>query len=126
MGRLARYAPGVRAAAVFGLLLVSAALVAGSALASAENDLRAPRATLLPTSLQPLKLRGTRFVPRERIRVTVSSSHGTMSAKLSARTDGTFVVSFPGFDLCNGVSAAASGDRGSRASFQLSSSLVCD
>lgn len=126
MGRLARYALVVRAAAAFSVLLVSLALAAGSALASAEKDVRAPRPTLLPTSLQPLKLRGTRFVPRESVRVTVNGSGGTTSAKVSVRADGSFVVAFPGFDLCNGVAASARGDRGSRASFQFSSSLVCD
>lgn len=123
MGRLARYALVVRAAAAFSVLLVSLAL---AALASAEKDVRAPRPTLLPTSLQPLKLRGTRFVPRESVRVTVNGSGGTTSAKVSVRADGSFVVAFPGFDLCNGVAASARGDRGSRASFQFSSSLVCD
>jgi len=116
----------VRATAAFGVLLVCVAVVAGVALGAGENDVRAPHATLVPTSLQPLKLRGTRFLPRERVRVTATASRASASVKVSARADGSFVVAFPGLDPCDGVSASARGDHGSRASFQLSSSLVCD
>jgi hypothetical protein len=84
-------------------------------------------AVLQPDGLAPLRLRGTGFRPRERVRVTVTPSAGApIVRRVRANGHGRFGVTFAGISPCAGVEARATGTRGSRASFQLSSSaLAC-
>jgi len=112
----------VRTAAALAALL--AATAAASTSSGAENPLPKPsRPTLLPASLQPLKLKGARFAPRERVRVTVESLRGSATRQVRASANGSFVVSFSGVNPCDGLSVRAAGERGSRASLQLASAL---
>ena len=109
------------------ILLVPAAVGADSGDAGgAPQAKRPPRPQLLPASLQPLKIKGTRFAAGERVRLTVEGAAGTAVRRVRANRAGSFVVSFAGTDPCNGLSVRAAGDRGSRASFQLSSLLCGD
>jgi hypothetical protein len=91
------------------------------AAAAAGNATR--RARLLPASSDPFKVRGSGFRARERVRVTVTATNGGagVTRRVRATGRGTFVLTFSGIDACGGVEAAASGSRGSRASFQMSS-----
>jgi hypothetical protein len=80
---------------------------------------KATRATIMPSDYAPLRLRGTRFKAGERVRIAVNGEErATKSVKASR--DGAFVVTFAGVDACS-VTVVATGDKGSRASFQLSS-----
>lgn len=91
--------------------------------AAASTPVAARRARLLPASSDPFKVRGSGFRARERVRVTVTATNGgsDVTRRIRATGRGTFVLTFSGIDACGGVEAVASGSRGSRASFQMSS-----
>jgi hypothetical protein len=102
--------------AVLALVLL-AGVACGSAGAdpSGEDRNPRPRAVLTIVSVDPLTLRGKRFVPGERIKFIMGSPIPRMKA---ARADalGRVTVSFkitPG--RCDGVVVQAFGSRGSRA-----------
>jgi hypothetical protein len=102
---------------------------AGGACATASEPAPAaprhppPPAPRRPASSDPFKVRGSGFRARERVRVTVTATNGGagVTRRVRATGRGTFVLTFSGIDACGGVEAAASGSRGSRASFQMSS-----
>src|SRR6476619_2242163 len=118
-----------------GYAAVTAALVAVAGLALACGDGSASpagsgagasrpahRAVLTPDGFAPLRLRGTGFRPRERVRVTVTpSAAAPIVRRVRANGRGRFAIAVGGVEPCGGVEAAAKGSRGSRASFQLSS-----
>ena len=80
------------------------------------------RATLMPVSSDPFKVRGTGFRARERVRVTVTPTGGdAIVRRVRATGRGTFVLGFSGVRACGGVEGVAAGSRGSHASFQYSS-----
>jgi hypothetical protein len=69
----------------------------------------------------PLALRGTGFVPGERVTVTVTTADGELGRRTRASRLGRFVVRFDTFvDACHGARKAfAVGRRGSKASLVL-------
>ena len=82
-------------------------------------------AHLAPSSITSLKVTGTGFHARERVRVRVTPSSGeAVTRRVRATGRGSFVLSFSGIDACGGIEGVATGTRGSHASFQFSS-LVC-
>jgi hypothetical protein len=92
---------------------------AGSAGAESRGELA--RATLMPLSLDPLKVRGSGFKRRERVRVTVTPTGGAgVTKRFRAKRNGSFTVAFGAMDACGGFEAVAVGRRGSRASMQFS------
>ena len=94
----------------------AATVAAGSVASTGEGALRP---TLRLMDKQPLKLRGTSFKPRERVRVTVETAGERQSRTLTASATGAFVAAFTvRFDPCN-FEAWATGSRGSRASHKL-------
>ena len=96
-------------------LALLAALVA---LAPASHH----HARLAPSSVTPLKVKGTGFHARERVRVRVTPSTGdAVTRRVRATGRGSFALSFSGLDACGGIEGVATGARGSHASFQLSS-----
>jgi hypothetical protein len=96
-----------------------------AASAGAQPERPAAHATLMPRSLHPLQLGGNGFQRRERVRVTVTPSSGeSVTKRVRARWDGSFVVTFAGVRPCDGLEGVAVGRRGSRASFQFSA-LIC-
>ena len=100
----------------------SLALLVPAGAAGAQPLRAAADPTLSPRSLSPLKLKGSGFERRERVRVTVTAGGGKERVKrLRARRTGSFVVTFQGVSLCDGIEAVAVGRRGSRASFQIAS-----
>ena len=107
---------------------IAAALVLGGAGASsgAQPAGSVARATLAPRSLDPLRVGGTGFRRRERVRVTVTptSAEEGVTKRVRAKRDGSFSVTFNGVQACNGLEGVAVGRRGSRASFQFSA-LMC-
>jgi hypothetical protein len=91
------------------------------ALAAASHH----HAHLAPSSLEPLKVKGSGFHARERVRVRVTPSTGdAITRRVRATGRGSFVLSFAGIQACGGIEGVATGNRGSHASFQ-SSSLLC-
>jgi hypothetical protein len=99
---------------------VAALLVIAALMAAPAADSR-PRAVLVPMSTAPLKVKGTHFASRERVRVRVGLGERTLSRSVRAGRSGSFVINFPGVEACNGVTGVATGSRGSHASFQFSS-----
>lgn len=96
------------------------ALLAGvSAIGSAAyggDDTSQRTARLQLADAAPLTLRGTGFVPAERVRLTVSTQT-TRTRRVVAGRSGTFVVRFAGiaYDRCNDLLAQATGSEGSLA-----------
>ena len=101
-------------------LVVAVVLGSGS---SADTKASAGRARLIPISQGPLRVKGTSFQPRERVKLTVVGT--AVRRRATASSKGSFVVAFPGLDTCNGVTVKATGSRGSRAAFNLSQGIVC-
>jgi hypothetical protein len=100
----------------FAVLFAAAAIAGG---ASGHH------ARLTPSGIDSLKVRGSGFHARERVRVTVTPlSKQRIVRHVRATSHGTFVLSFPDVTACAGVSGVATGSRGSHATFQFSS-LVC-
>lgn len=80
------------------------------------------KARLMPTNFAPATLKGTNFKPGENVTVRVE---GGRTKKVQANGSGSFTVRFPArVERCNGMTATAVGDKGSRAAFQLSE-LMC-
>jgi hypothetical protein len=76
------------------------------------------RARLMPTSFAPPTLKGSNFKPGENVTVKLE---GLKTKHVEANSAGAFTVRFPSrVDRCNGMTATAVGDKGSRAAFQLS------
>jgi hypothetical protein len=94
------------------------ALAAGLALlGSAANGAgdATGKATLKLTRGAPLTVRGTHFVPGERVRLVVSSERQT-TRRVTANGAGAFTAQFPlAYDRCNGLIILAVGSEGSRA-----------
>ena len=83
------------------------------------------RATLVPVSGDPFKVRGAGFRARERVRVTVTPTGGdAIVRRVRATGHGAFALAFAGVQPCGGLEGVAAGSRGSHASFQFSS-LTC-
>jgi hypothetical protein len=96
-------------------------LLGAAAGAGAEPGRERARATLMPVSTDPLKVRGSGFKRRERVRVTVTPTGGAgVTRRFRAKRNGSFTATFGAIGACGGFEAVAVGRRGSRASFQLS------
>jgi hypothetical protein len=83
------------------------------------------RAVLFARSVTPFRVSGARFLPGERVRVTVRPTGGArIVRRVTASRRGTFVLVFPRVHVCAGVSGKAVGSGGSRAAFSLSA-IMC-
>lgn len=89
---------------------------------SSDSSSKVPRqAKLLPASSTPLKVKGTRFKPGERVRLKATGGVGRpVSRNLVANANGAFVATFPSMNACQSPTVTASGSRGSHASFNYS------
>jgi hypothetical protein len=108
--------------ALVAVSLVGVAVVLGSG-SSAETKASAGRARIIPVSQDPLRVKGTGFQPRERVKLAVVDT--AVRRRVTASSRGSFVVGFPGLDTCDGVTVKAAGSRGSRAAFNLSQGIFC-
>jgi hypothetical protein len=82
-------------------------------------------ARLTASGIDTLKVKGTGFHARERVRLTVTPSTTRRIVRhVGATSRGTFVVRIANVATCAGVSGVATGSRGSHATFQFSG-LVC-
>jgi hypothetical protein len=102
-----------------GIVLVTLLGVSIAPLAQAAPDSTGPALQVLDKA--PLVLRGTGFVPTERVRVTVVTAHAQLARRAQASGVGRFVVRFDTVvDACYGARAAtAVGRRGSKVSLVL-------
>jgi hypothetical protein len=113
-------------------LLVSATMAAGlmDSGSNAPGGSNAPtaktgasalagKARIMPVGMNPLKIKGTGFVPGERVRVTETSGP-RVTRMVTAGARGGFVVALPVSvaQRC-GANVVAKGDKGSRAGFNL-------
>jgi hypothetical protein len=106
------------------LLLVGVVLALAPAGSAAEQREMGSKARLSLARGTPLVLRGTNFASAERVRVTVSAGR-QLTKRVTADATGRFVVRFAtSFDRCQGLSALAVGDRGSRAGLK-TAELLC-
>jgi hypothetical protein len=118
------------ALAAVALVAVPAAIAAAvlhdgsgsSATNVASKAARHPR--LAPVASEPLRVKGTEFVPGEKVRLAVVGGLDRTSRAVTAGSSGSFVAGFPGVTSCDSVTVTAVGSRGSRASFNLSQ-IVC-
>jgi hypothetical protein len=82
------------------------------------------KATLKLTKGAPLTIRGSHFVPRERVRLRVTSGDQA-TRRVTANGTGGFVAQFQlDFDRCNGLLVRAIGSEGSDAALK-SPELMC-
>jgi hypothetical protein len=74
----------------------------------------------------PLKVRGVRFEPAERVRVRVLAP-ALASKRVVVDDKGSFVLRFAGIavDRCNGLTVTAVGSGGSRAALKLPPQPLC-
>jgi hypothetical protein len=92
---------------------------------TASADVAPRRAVLVARSTTPFRVAGSRFLPGERVRVTVTPTGGAGIVRhVTASRGGTFLLGFPSVHVCAGVAGRAVGARGSRAAFSLSA-IMC-
>lgn len=108
-------------------LAVAVLVAAGCGQAPAEpSSSRTERPTahprVVPVSKAPLRVKGTGFVPGERVHVELV---GNESRTVTASSTGSFSVTFPS-DRCTSVTVRATGSKGSRTSFNLSQPLCVE
>jgi hypothetical protein len=114
--------------ALAAVLVVSATMGAETLVPGGDDGKKKPaggfapssgKPSLMPMGFAPPTLKGTGFRPGENVTVTiVDGVKATRRAK--ANSAGSFVVQLPTrTDRCNGMTAMAVGDKGSRTSFQL-------
>jgi hypothetical protein len=96
-----------------------AAVVASDSGPHKEGRGHDERARLLPVGQAPLRVKGTGFVPGERVRLSLGGGTG-LGQTLRASTDGSFTAVFRNVSACDSVTAEARGSKGSRASFNFS------
>jgi len=100
---------------------IAATVMQGSGSSSHKQAAHHPR--LLPDGLSPLRIKGTGFVSRERVRLKLTGQTETVVV-VKADRRGRFGASFHGVGSCDSVTVTATGSKGSRTSFNLSS-LLC-
>ena len=100
-------------------LVVLALPASAAAVGAGEESKRVPALRLLDR--QPLVVRGKSFLPRELVRVTVTSDGQRSVKRIRAGAAGGFTAVFVTVvvDRCSGVLAVAAGSRGSQARLKL-------
>jgi hypothetical protein len=82
------------------------------------------RTEIAPAGTDPLRIKGTGFASRERVRVTITPSAGeARSRRVRAGRHGAFTVSFPNVEATGGYEAVAAASAGGHASFQFSTGI---
>lgn len=107
----------IRVAAV--LIVTTLALgVAGLANGSHSRPERGAKLTVV--TMEPLTLRGTRFLAAEKVRLTVVTGGDRFVRRTTAGLGGSFTQRLPAasVDRCDRLLAVAIGSRGSRASIK--------
>jgi hypothetical protein len=83
------------------------------------------RARLVPVGLAPLMVKGIGFKPRETVILRSPDSLAKTKRTVTANAAGSFVARMgTSADRCNGMTVVATGNKGSKASFNFSQ-VVC-
>jgi hypothetical protein len=100
-------------------IVLGATLLALLPASAGAEQAVAGKPALRLASASPLKVRGLRFQPAERVRVRVLGEHKA-TKRVTANVRGSFVVGFQdiSFDRCNAPSVVAVGSQGSRAALK--------
>jgi len=96
-----------------------AAVVASDSGSHKERRDQDERARLMPVGQAPLRVKGTGFMPGERVRLTLGGGTG-LGQTVRASADGSFTAVFRNVSACDSVTANARGSKGSHASFNFS------
>jgi hypothetical protein len=78
------------------------------------------RARIIAAAGNPIRVRGLGFKARERVRVWIAGNPGT-TKRVTASARGRFAVNLTTGSSCPDVTVKAAGNRGSRASYHVSS-----
>ena len=117
---MARWRTSVAAAAV--VLVATACGQAEPSGDAAATATLPSKAKLAPVGQDPLKARGSGFLPIEHVQVTTKGK----TVNTVADSQGTFVVSLAGVNNCGSATVVATGDEGSHAQFNLSQIACVD
>jgi hypothetical protein len=100
--------------------LIALALPASAACVSLGSESK-PVPALRLLDRQPLIVRGKSFLPRELVRVTVTTEGQRSVKRIRAGATGTFTANFVPVELdrCSGLLVVAAGSRGSQARLKL-------
>jgi hypothetical protein len=104
-----------------GILLAALLLVVAAPAGGAQS-----KPTLRLASVQPLRVTGTHFVARERVRITVQAGlvwHRKVRATRTGRVQATFPATH--VDRCNGLIVVARGGHGDQAVLKLPPQPAC-
>jgi len=103
--------------ALCGALLLGTAVTGGSS-AAVSRETAKPRLVLLDTD--PVTFRGVGFQSAERVQVTAADGDHAVRRAATGSSNGTFTMRVPGVDAndCEGFSAIATGNKGSRAYYK--------
>jgi hypothetical protein len=82
----------------------------------------AARARIIASATNPIRVRGLGFKARERVRVWIAGNPGT-TKRVTASARGRFAVSLTTGSSCPNVTVKAAGNRGSRASYRVTSEV---
>lgn len=80
------------------------------------------RARIIAAAGNPIRVRGFGFKPRERVRVWIAGNLGTLK-RVTAGPRGGFAVKLTTGSSCPNVTVKAAGNRGSRASYRVTSTV---
>jgi hypothetical protein len=98
--------------------MLTLAAIGVAAAGTGESSTRTARLSVV--SVNPLTVRGTRFQPRERVRVTLVTDSATRTRRVSAGAAGRFLVGFASVSVhrCSTLFVEAIGSEGSLARFK--------
>jgi hypothetical protein len=115
-------------------LVVSATMGAETLVPGGDSAKKQPRgsmtvytgkARVLPAGLSPPAVKGSGFKPGENVTVRLVDGAAKATRRVKADSKGAFLVRLQNdYDRCNGMTVIAVGDKGSKATFQLSE-LLC-
>ena len=100
--------------------LLVALAVCGAALVGAAGAREAAKPWRLLVDSDPVTFRGIGFQAAERVQLTAADGDRAVRRAATGSSAGTFTMRVPGVDAndCEGFSAFATGDKGSRASYK--------
>jgi hypothetical protein len=110
----------VLAVVVIGFSVPAALGSFGRSSSAAKAQSAVARARIIAAAGNPIRVRGFGFKARERVRVWIAGNTGT-TKRVTASARGRFAVNLTTGTNCPNVTVKAAGNRGSRASYRVSS-----
>jgi hypothetical protein len=112
----------VVAVAVIGFLVPAALASFGHSGSAPKTPSAVARARIIAAAGNPIRVRGFGFKARERVRVWIAGNTGT-TKRVTASVRGRFAVNLTTGTSCPNVTVKAAGNRGSRASYRVTSTV---